>query len=344
MNAPARSFEAKPAERGNDPLLIGMIGPPGGGKTYSALRIARGMQKVRGGDIVVIDTEGGRAKKYADDFKFLHVDMKPPYKPTDFLEAIKQQLKKIPAAVIIDSMSDEHEGTGGVLDWHGKEVDRMGGTDYAKRERVAQAAWIQPKRDRVNMMNGLLRISTPLIFCFRAREKTKPMQDGKGRVVPTNMGYQPIAPSEIVFGLDLTCVLPPRAEGVPVWKSDKAGEDFIIKLPQYLKPFVAEGTQLSEDMGEAFAKWASGGKPKPEAEETELAHETQLPDPESYLSYCAGVLERSLNANDLREWANAETQVSMRKNVLSVEQENDLRADIAKRIEELQKPKAKAKA
>lgn len=60
MNAPARTFEARPAVREEEPLLIGIIGPPGGGKTLSGLKIARGIQSVRGGDIVVIDTEGGR--------------------------------------------------------------------------------------------------------------------------------------------------------------------------------------------------------------------------------------------------------------------------------------------
>jgi hypothetical protein len=45
---------------------------------------------------------------------------------------------------------------------------------------------------------------------------------------------------------------------VPVWKSDKIGEDFIIKLPNYLAPFISEGTALNEDMGAAFAKWARG--------------------------------------------------------------------------------------
>ena len=67
-----------------------------------------------------------------------------------------------------------------------------------------------------------------MIFTFRAREKTA--QEGKKII---NIGWQPVAPLEIVHTLDLTCILPPKADGVPVWKSDKAGEDFIIKLPNH---------------------------------------------------------------------------------------------------------------
>lgn len=261
MNAPARTFAAQ-APVGDDPLLLGMIGPPGGGKTYSALRVGTGIKRVRGGDLVVLDTEGGRAKKYRRDFDFKWVPFDPPFRPSDFLAALTYWHEQGAAAIITDSMSDEHEGApGGVLDWHDTELDRMAGDDWAKRERVTQAAWIKPKRDRIKMMNGLLRITTPLIFCFRAREKTKQMKNDRGKMEPVNIGWQPIAPAEIVGGLDLTCILPPRAEGVPIWKSDKAGEDFIIKLPNYLAPYIKDGQPMSEDMGEAFAKWARGGSP-----------------------------------------------------------------------------------
>jgi pantothenate kinase-related protein Tda10 len=36
----ARSFQANDAKRERVPLLLGLIGPSGGGKTYSALRLA----------------------------------------------------------------------------------------------------------------------------------------------------------------------------------------------------------------------------------------------------------------------------------------------------------------
>lgn len=259
MNAPARAFEIKPAVREQVPLLIGLMGPPGSGKTYSALTMADGMREVDGGPPVLIDTEGGRSKKYADLFKFQRMDFAAPFKPTDFLAAIRQAVASKPCAVIVDSASDEHEGEGGVLDWHDTELDRMAGTDWAKRERVGQAAWIKPKADRRTMINGLLQIQTPLIFCFRAREKVKQVANTAGKMVPTNIGYMPIAPSEIVHAMDLNCVLPPKSDGVPVWRSDKMGEDFIIKLPEFFKAIFAEGKPITKDTGRALATWAKGG-------------------------------------------------------------------------------------
>ena len=247
-----RKFDIRPAERSEVPLLVGIIGPPGGGKTLSSLLLAQGMQKVRPGPIVLIDTERRRAAKYADVVPFLHVDFEPPFVPEEFLLAVREALKKEPAAIIIDSMSDEHEGDGGVLDWHDRAVPEMGGNEWA--------AWSRPKASRRRMISGFLQVTTPLIMTFRAREKTKLQPNDKGKQVPVNIGYQPIAPSEVVYALDVTCILPPRANGVPVWRSDKAGEDFIIKLPQFLYHCFQDNSALDEKTGQALAEWAAGKK------------------------------------------------------------------------------------
>jgi hypothetical protein len=242
------NYQAQPATRSEEPLLLGMIGPPGGGKTLSALKLAAGIQSVRGGDIIVLDTEGGRARKYNDIVPFKIVEMPPNARSDAFLEAIVAQLSAKPAAIIVDSMSDEHEA---YLEWHDEMVPKMGNNEWA--------AWAKPKAARKKLISGILKIKVPLIFTFRAREKTKQDVDRNGKKVVVNIGWQPVAPLEIVHTLDLTCILPPRADGVPVWKSDKIGEDFIIKLPNYLAPFIQQGQPLSEAMGAEFARWAAGG-------------------------------------------------------------------------------------
>jgi hypothetical protein len=180
---------------------------------------------VRGGDIIVIDTEGGRSRKYNDLIPFKIVEL-----TGGAVERLPRRDPRAaagnPAAIIVDSMSDEHEA---YLEWHDEMVPKMGNNEWA--------AWAKPKAARKQLISGILKIKVPLIFTFRAREKTKQdVVNGKKTVV--NIGWQPVAPLEIVHTLDLTCILPPRADGVPVWKSDKIGEDFIIKLPNYLAPFI----------------------------------------------------------------------------------------------------------
>jgi hypothetical protein len=55
----------------NDLLRAAIFAPSGGGKTYSSLRIAKGL----GGETAFIDTERGSAKKYADRFDFSIVEL-----------------------------------------------------------------------------------------------------------------------------------------------------------------------------------------------------------------------------------------------------------------------------
>ena len=55
-------------------LRLALFGVSGGGKTYSALRLATGL----GGKIALIDTEHGSASKYADRFEFDVCDCDKP--------------------------------------------------------------------------------------------------------------------------------------------------------------------------------------------------------------------------------------------------------------------------
>ena len=55
-------------------------------KTFSAMRLATGI--AQGKQFCIVDTEAGRAKHYADQFKFDHGDLTPPFSPARYAEAI----------------------------------------------------------------------------------------------------------------------------------------------------------------------------------------------------------------------------------------------------------------
>ena len=135
----ARQFTDSKAERTFSPLLLGLTGPSGCGKTRTALRLAAGVQKVLGGEIFHIDTEAKRALHYAEDFSFRHVPFGPPFSPGDYLQAIQHCAKKGAGVIIIDSMSHEHEGPGGVLESHAAELMRMGAQLYRQGPTVVVA-------------------------------------------------------------------------------------------------------------------------------------------------------------------------------------------------------------
>lgn len=254
-----RTFEDKPATRESVPLLVGLVGPSGGGKTFSALRLATGMQRVTGGEIFFIDTESRRALHYADDFNFRHIEMGSPFSSIDYLEAIQHCKRQKSGVLIVDSMSHEHEGPGGYLDTHETELQRMAGDNYKKRERMTFSAWIKPSQERRKLINEVLRMGVSAIFCFRSKEKIK-IVSGQN---PIQLGWQPIAGDEFVYEMTVNCLLYPAAKGVPAWNPAEVGERVMIKRPEKLAHVFKDGQPISEDTGEALAIWAAGDGPTP---------------------------------------------------------------------------------
>lgn len=262
MNAPVRVFEVKDAVRESVPLLIGLFGPAGSGKTFSALRLATGIQSVTGGDIYAIDTEARRMLHYASNFRFKHIQFDAPFGSLDYLAAMRQCVAAGAKVIIIDSFSHEHSSEGGYLMSQAAELDRMAGNDYAKRDRVKMAAWIKPAQARSQMINGILQLNANLIMCYRAKEKTKPVKVQNGKVEIREMGFMPISGDEILFEMTANCLLLPHANGIPTWQSEEPGERMMMKLPEQFRSIFADSQPLSEDIGRQLAEWAAGGAPK----------------------------------------------------------------------------------
>lgn len=248
------SFEIKQAVRERVPLLLGLVGPSGSGKSVSALRLAAGIQRIVGGDVGAADTESRRLLSYADRWRFKHLDLKPPHGPDRYLAAVRALYDAGCRTIIVDSASHEWEGVGGVLEMAAAEVERMSRGDAAKAERVKMASWIKPKQEHRRFIAALLQMDCNFIFCFRSREKIKPVRGGN----PIELGFQAIAPDDIVFEMTWCGLLLPGANGVPAQSSDFVGERALIKTPDFFKPMLASGVQLSEDIGEQLARWAAG--------------------------------------------------------------------------------------
>ena len=257
MDSKARVFVDSPAVREKVPLLVGIVGASGCGKTYSALRLATGIQRVYGGDVGVIDSEAKRALHYADRFKFLHLPFSPPFSPSDYGAAIEHFRTKGVKTVVVDSFSHEHAGQGGVLEMHEAEVSRLSRGDTDRAERVKMLAWQRPKAERMKLINLILQAGCNFIFTYRAKEKLR-LERGKE---PTQMGWMPIAGDEYVYESTVNILLMPNSGGVPAWHPEEMGEKAIVKLPTQFKDIFAAKAPLSEDIGAKLAEWAAGGAP-----------------------------------------------------------------------------------
>lgn len=249
-----RTFEDRPAVRERVPLLLGLMGPSGGGKTFSALRLATGIQAVSGGEIFMVDTEARRGLHYASEFNFRHMPFGAPFGALDYLAAINHCVDKGAGVVIVDSMSHEHEGPGGLLEVHASETKRLAKSWGVSEAKAQMSAWAKPKADRRRLINTILQLPCNFIFCFRAKHKLK-IKKGED---PKPLGFMPIAGEEFVYEQAVCALLMPGANGVPTWRSDEDGEAQMIKLPGWARAMFADGRPIDEGAGTKLAQWAAG--------------------------------------------------------------------------------------
>lgn len=245
------SIQFRPAVRADVALIVGLAGASGSGKTYSAMRLARGIA----GDkpFAVIDTEAGRARHYADLFRFDHADLAPPFRPDVYEQAITAADAAGYPVIVVDSMSHVWAGDGGVLDWQEEEFQRMG-----SRDAVKIASWIKPKMAHKHMVAKLLQLRAHLILCFRAEEKIEIVrEDGKTRIVPKEgpggfKGWLPICEKNLPYELTASFLFTADAPGVPR----------PMKLQEQHRALFPLDQPITEESGARIAAWATGSSAK----------------------------------------------------------------------------------
>lgn len=228
-------FEIKLAEREAAPITCAIIGESGAGKTYSALKFARGLVGPEG-KIIVIDSEGGRSKIYANDpavAPFFHIDLQEPYTSERFREAYKFAEKNAHAepgktAIIVDTISHEHEG---FLEYADKEEQRLAG-----KAGVARNKWIKPKAQRKLFYSKISSSGCHTIVTIRLNRIVD--MDVK----PAKEIMKPECDKDLPYKMDLSVV---------VGKEDHRTN--YIKVPEPLKPFVQDGVLLSAEHGKLLA-------------------------------------------------------------------------------------------
>lgn len=279
-------FTFAPAVRLNTPVVIGIAGASGSGKTYTALEVATGLAG-KDGKIAFIDTEGRRALHYADlgKFKFDHLDFRAPYSPRRFLAALKQAERAGYAVIIVDSFSDEYVGEGGLVDFANAEYERVKGN--------TAAAWARPKAEHKLVTRWLRQARVHVIFCLRAEEKVeikKVMRNGKEQTVVEPLGWMPVCEKNVPYEMTCSFVLHPLN---PKNKTDRPGVPHPVKMPEQFQQFFPLDRPVGRETGVRLAQWCAGGKaiasngqaepPEPEEEpDDDFFHrelETALADP-----------------------------------------------------------------
>ena len=179
---PMKPFEIHRATKCRAKLRLGMSGPAGSGKTYSALLMAHGL----GGPIGMIDTEHGSGDLYADllpeGYDVLRLE--PPFTPARYIEAIHALEAAGMQTILIDSLSHAWSGEGGSLDRHGKIADRSGNS---------WQAWRQVTPEHNALVEAILQSPCHVIATMRAKtEYVQEKDERSGRQTVRKIGLAPV--------------------------------------------------------------------------------------------------------------------------------------------------------
>ncbi|MCM8734624.1 ATP-binding protein [Azospirillum sp. A1-3] len=221
-------------------FLISLYGLSESGKTFSALRLAAGMEpdpRKR----MLLDTEGGqRGRAYVDHIPggYLYASLSAPFTPERYVEALNEIEAAGINVLVIDSISHSWIAEGGVLDM----VENA-------NEKNDMAKWAKPKRRLGKMTRRLLSSDMHIILCSRAKQPlVEEVIDGRKKLIPG-----PVVPvQEKSLRYDMTVMGHMLGDG-RFTVAAPAG-----KCPGPLREVFAAGEVMTEEMGKRLIAWLGG--------------------------------------------------------------------------------------
>ncbi len=215
-----------------------LTAPSGGGKSYSALRIATGLAKKCGSRIAYIGTEGSRDKYYANEFDYDLMQLEEgEYSVQNYIDAIDDAIDAGYKVLIIDSVSPE-------WDWLNDQNSKMNGNSFQN--------WGKLKPKHKLFEDKILLSDIHIIACARGKAEWV-MEDKDGKKVPKKVGLGANQDKQISFNYTVSFQL---EQGTHFATADKDNTHL----------FEDRIDVLTEKDGEALYEWANNGKapaPKP---------------------------------------------------------------------------------
>ncbi len=225
-------MELRTAERKQAKIKLGIQGPSGSGKTYSGLLLAFGMVQ-DWSKIAVIDTENNSSNLYAHlgKFKVLHLDK--PYTPERYIKAIETCENASVEVIIIDSISHEWDGAGGILETHGN----MTGNSFTNWNKVT------PRHNA--FVQKILQSPSHIIATVRTKQDYV-LSEKNGKMVPEKVGLKGVTRDGIDY--EFTIVFDLDIKHSATSSKDRTG--LYMDKPQFM---------ISEETGSKIREWCESG-------------------------------------------------------------------------------------
>lgn len=239
-------MQLRKATRKKAKLRIGLAGPSGAGKTYSALLLASGIAPWE--KIALIDTENGSGELYSHLGDYSIITLLAPFSPERYIEAIKACEDAGMELIIIDSVTQEWDGKGGCLESN----DLIAQTKFKGN---TWAAWSVTTPRHQKFIQAITSSSCHIITTARSKTDTIQTEDKKIKKVGLKdiqrEGYE----YELTVNLNLD-----REGHYATASKDRTG------LFIDADPFV-----INQTTGKTFLTWANEGinAPDPNRKVTE---------------------------------------------------------------------------
>lgn len=222
-------------------LRLAIMGPPGSGKTYSALAIAKGLV---GDSIAVVDSERGSASLYAGTVATFDVLELQTFEVERYIDALTAAGKGGFKCLIIDSLSHAWAGVGGLLE----RVDNI-----ARRSKAGNSftAWRDVTPLHNQLVDAILAYPGHVIVTMRSKVEYVLEDDGRGKKAPRKVGMAPVQRDGLEY--EFTVVLD--------MDSDNFGAVTKTRCPALHGQVIQKpGAQLAETL----LAWLEDGAPMPE--------------------------------------------------------------------------------
>lgn len=188
-------MQLQKAQRNRAKIKIGLQGASGSGKTMSALLLGYGLCN-SWEKIAVIDSENNSAHLYSHLGGYNVIGISAPFNPEKYIEALALAVKAGMEVVIIDSISHEWEGVGGIIDLHGS----MAGNSFTNWNKIT------PRHN--SFVNAILQSPVHVLATIRTKQDYV-LVEKNGKQVPEKVGLKGITRDgmdyelTIVFDLDI---------------------------------------------------------------------------------------------------------------------------------------------
>lgn len=268
-------MQFKKAARAAIKLKLAIAGPSGSGKTLGALALARTLAG-DGGSIAVIDTENGSASLYGDKgTSFDVLDLTPPFTSARYVEAMQMAVDGGYTVLVIDSLSHQWSGEGGILARKEEMDKRPGSNSYTN--------WATFTKEHTAFISKIMHLPIHVIVTLRSKQDYILETNERGKQTPRKVGMAPVQREGLEY--EFSVVFDVGMDHRAVASKDRT--DLFGDEPVNL---------VKGDVGAQLVRWLESGRPYVEP-----------PKPEPVAYKVGDRLMTDLSVEELRRYIEART-------------------------------------